>query len=90
MVIKDIERPTLRRTTKGSPARTRRATSSSVSLRQARSYVALEPAFDNLSRVLVSLEGLQKQRYACPDYSVIPKRGVCEGGYNERQKETHM
>lgn len=51
-----------------SPARTRRATSSSVKLRQALSYVALEPTRASDSRVAARRSGEQKQRYACPDY----------------------
>lgn len=47
-----------------SPARTRRATSSSVRWRQDLSYVAFDPMRASFSRVAVSLSGEQKHRYA--------------------------
>ena len=51
-----------------SPARTRRATSSSVRFKHALSYVAFMPARARRSRVAARWSGEQKQRYACPDW----------------------
>jgi hypothetical protein len=58
---------TLSRTMCLSPARTRRATSSSVKYRHRLSYDWLEPVRANFSRSSPRVSTEQKQRYACPD-----------------------
>ena len=52
------------RTTCFSPAFTFLTTSSSVRLKQDLSYVAFDPVLANFSRVVASLSGEQKHRYA--------------------------
>jgi hypothetical protein len=56
-----------------SPARTRRAASSSVRCKHLLSYVRLDPERASFSRVSVKVSGEQKQRYACPDFSKSSK-----------------